>query len=349
MMGAMSEPLIVREFGPPSRQAARLDRALRTAWTPLVNNWRFTRRGVQWAQAVFEPRGPIPVVRGTEISHTRIDHMPCEWVAAPRAQGSPAERAVLYIHGGGYVFGSPRTHRNLVSRISHVTSTRVLAIDYRLPPAHWPPAPTEDALLAYRHLLAAGIPAEGITVMGDSAGGGISLELVLHLVELGLPVPGALVLLSPWADLAMTGDSVTRNDGLDPFIPAGVVRRLTQVVVGPRDPRDWRLSPVFGPDELFRGFPPTLIQVGSNELITDDSVRVAERLAAVGVQTELQIFDGHPHVVPVWGTPESRVSLKEIGTWVARHEPAAIAPDAPSDAAVAEANSPDVPPSQMLL
>lgn len=349
MMGAMSDHLTVREFGPPSRQALRVDRALRTAWSPVVNNWRFTRRGVRWAQAVFEPRGRIPVVRGTEISHTRIEHMPGEWVTAPRAVGSPAERAVLYIHGGGYVFGSPRTHRNLVSRISHVTSTRVLAIDYRLPPEHWPPAPTEDALLGYRHLLAAGIPPEGITVMGDSAGGGISLELVLHLVEAGLPVPGALVLLSPWADLTMTGDSVTRNAGLDPFIPAGPVRRLTRVVVGPRDPRDWRLSPVFAPDELFRGFPPTLIQVGSHELITDDSVRVAERLGALGVTCELQLFESHPHVVPVWGTPESRQSLKEIGTWVARHEPPSIAPAAPSDRAAAEAAEPDVPPSQMLL
>lgn len=348
MMSGVSGHLTVREFGPPSRQALRVDRALRAAWTPLVRNWRFTRRGVLWAQAVFEPRGRIPVVRGTAVSHTRIEDLPGEWVTAPRAADAPAGRAVLYIHGGGYVFGSPRSHRNLVSRISHVTSTRVLAIDYRLPPEHWPPAPTQDALLAYRHLLAAGVPPEGIVVMGDSAGGGISLELVLHAVEAGLPVPGALVLLSPWADLAMTGDSVTRNDGLDPFIPADVVGRLTRVVVGPRDPRDWRLSPVFAPDELFGGFPPTLIQVGSTELITDDSVRVAERLGALGVTCELQLFAGHPHVVPVWGTPESRTSLREIGAWVARHLPASIAPAAPADRAVTQADAPDVPSSQMV-
>lgn len=323
----MSAPT-VREFGPPSRQALRVDRALRSTWSPVVSQWRFSRRGLRMAQQVFEPRGRIPVVRGTEISRTRVEHMPAEWVTAPRAREAVGQRAVLYIHGGGYVFGSPRTHRNLVSRISHVTGMPALAIDYRLPPEHWPPAPTHDALAAYRHLLAAGFAPEDLVVAGDSAGGGIALELVLHAVEAGLPVPGALVLLSPWADLAMSGDSVTRNAGLDPFIPAAVVERLAGVVVGPRDARDWRLSPVFAPDDLLAGFPPTLVQVGSTELIADDSRRVAERLAANGVPTELQVFERHPHVVPVWGTPESRTSLRELAAWVARHGAGVPAPAA---------------------
>lgn len=350
MIDSMSDPghLTIREFGPRSRSAARVDRALRVGWAPVARNWRFTRRGVGAMQRLLEPRGPIPVVRGTEVTHTRIERLPAEWVSTPRSAGADA-RAVLYIHGGGFVFGSPRTHRNLVSRISHVTATRVLAIDYRLPPRHWPPAPTEDALLAYRHLLAAGIPAQGIVVAGDSAGGGISLELVLHLVELGLPVPGALVLLSPWADLTMSGASVQAHDGIDPFIPASTVRRLAGVIAGPRDPRDWRLSPVFAPDPLLAGFPPTLIQVGSTELIRDDSIRLAERLGALAVPTELEIFDRHPHVVPVWGTPESRVALRRLGTWVARHVPAAIAPAPPSSQVLDEAVEPDVPPGQMLL
>lgn len=324
----MSDAPTVREFGPLTRQAAGVDRALRATWSPVVSNWRFTRRGLRLAQRVFEPPAstPIPVVRGTEIRHTRIEDLAGEWVIAPRARGAEGRRAVLYIHGGGYVFGSPRTHRTLVSRISHVTSTPALAIDYRLPPAHFPPAPTEDALVAYRHLLASGIPAESIVVAGDSAGGGISLELVLHALEAGLPAPGALVLLSPWADLSLSGDSVTANMGLDPFIPAGPVRRLVDVVVGPRDPTDWRLSPLFAPAHLLAGFPPTLLQVGSTELIADDSRRMADRLAAAGVTTELHVFDRHPHVVPVWGTPESRTSLREIRTWVARHTPGEARP-----------------------
>lgn len=323
----MSEAPTVREFGPLTRQAAGVDRALRATWSPLVGNWRFTRRGLRLAQRVFEPPASarIPVVRGTEIRHTRIEHLPAEWVIAPKARGAEGQRAVLYIHGGGYVFGSPRTHRTLVSRISHVTSMPALSIDYRLPPEHFPPAPTHDALLAYRHLLASGIPAASIIVAGDSAGGGISLELVLHAIESGLPAPGALVLLSPWADLSLSGDSVTVNMGLDPFIPAGPVRRLVDVVVGPRDPTDWRLSPLFAPEDLLRGFPPTLLQVGSTELILDDSRRMADRIAAAGVTTELQVFDRHPHVVPVWGTPESRTSLREIGAWAARHVPDAVA------------------------
>lgn len=327
----------VREFGPVSRQAIGVDRALRSTWTPVVTQWRFTRRGLRLAQRAFEPPGPIPVVRGTEVRQTLIEDLPAEWVTAPRAREATGKRAVLYIHGGGYVFGSPRTHRNLVSRISHVTSTPALAIDYRLPPEHWPPAPTYDALTAYRHLLASGIPAEAIVVAGDSAGGGIALELVLHAIEEGLPVPAALVLLSPWADLAMTGDSVTANARLDPFIPPEVVSRLVNVIVGPRDPTDWRLSPLYAPEELLTEFPPTLLQVGSRELITDDSRRMADRLAGAGVETELQVFHRHPHVVPVWGTPEARTSLREIGAWAARHVAAEDAPAVPSEATAAQA------------
>lgn len=325
----------VREFGPPSRQALRVDRALRSTWSPVVSRWRFTRRGIVWAQQVFEPRGPIPVLRGTEVRPTVAGGVPAEWVTAPRAQEAAGRRAVLYIHGGGYIFGSPRTHRNLVSRISHVTRAPALAIDYRLPPHHWPPAPTHDALASYRHLLDSGVAARDVVVAGDSAGGGIALGLLLQAAEAGLPLPGALVLLSPWTDLAMSGDSVVANDRLDPFIPPGPVRKLAEVVVGPRDATDWRLSPHYAPDDLLAGFPPTLLQVGSCELIADDSRRMAQRLAALGVTTELQVFERHPHVVPVWGTPESRTSLREIGGWVSRHVAGEVEPSSAADLALA--------------
>lgn len=325
-------PPTVHTFGPPTRQALAIDRALRSTWTPVVAKWRFSRRGLRVAQQLLEPRGRIPVVRGTDVEHTRIDELPGEWVTAPRARPAAGRRAVLYIHGGGFVFGSPRTHRNLVSRISHVTSMPALAIDYRLPPEHWPPAPTHDALLAYRHLLAAGLPAEAILVVGDSAGGGIALELLLHVAEAGLPMAGGLVLLSPWTDMAMTGESVRRHARLDPFIPLEVVERLAAAVVGPRDPTDWRLSPHYAPDALLAALPPTLVQVGSRELITDDARRIADRLAANEVATELQIFERHPHVVPVWGTPEARRSLREIGTWAGRHVAGASLPGAAASA-----------------
>ncbi|MDW5598190.1 alpha/beta hydrolase fold domain-containing protein, partial [Conexibacter stalactiti] len=158
---------------------------------------------------------------------------PAQAVTPPTAGPVPTDAPiVLYLHGGGFVFGSPRTHRNLVSRISHVTGIAALALDYRLPPEATLPAPTEDALAAYRELLAAGRDPRRIVVAGDSAGGNLALSLALHAAEAGLPRPAALVLLSPWADLSLSHDSFTRNGLLDPFIPPAALRRFARVATG---------------------------------------------------------------------------------------------------------------------
>ncbi|MBJ7332729.1 MAG: alpha/beta hydrolase [Solirubrobacteraceae bacterium] len=289
-------------------------------------------------QRLIEPRGPIPVVRGTKVEPTLASGVPAEWVIAPRAQDAHGKRAILYLHGGAYVFGSPRTHRTLVSRISHATGSPVLAIDYRLPPEHFPPAPTADALAAYRYLLDSGVPPEGIVIAGDSAGGNLAMELALHIVEHGLPQAAAMILLSPWTDMSLSSESAKTNAKLDAFIPADAFEKVAAFVVGPRDATDWRLSPLFAPAELLAQLPPTLVQVGSTEVLLDDGRIMAQRIAEAGVTAEVQIFDRHPHVIPVWGiTPEAKVSLKEIGEWVARYEPTGIAPSPPSDADAAVA------------
>jgi acetyl esterase/lipase len=225
---------------------------------------------------------------------------------------------VLYLHGGGYVFGSPRTHRNLVSRISHVTGLAALSLDYRLPPVATLPAPVEDALGAYRHLLDAGHAAERIVVAGDSAGGNLALALALHALEAGLPGPAALVLLSPWADLTNTAPSMVRNAPYDPFLPPAALRRAARTALAGADPADWRVTPLHAPDALWNALPPALIQVGSTEVLYDDAARTAHRLAGAGIATELQVYERQPHVVPMWtGTPEARSALREIGRFVA--------------------------------
>jgi monoterpene epsilon-lactone hydrolase len=236
-----------------------------------------------------------------------------------RAAVHSDERAViLYLHGGGYVFGSPRTHRNLVSRLSHVTGLPTLALDYRLPPVATLPAPIDDALAAYRHLLDEGHAPERIVVAGDSAGGHLALTLGLHAAEAGLPTPAALILLSPWTDLGMTGASFTTNADVDPFLPGIALRRAARVALNGADPADWRSSPLFAPAELFAQLPPTLLQAGSTEVLLDDAIRTAERLAHAGVRTELQVYERQPHVTPLWaGTPEARTALREIGRFVA--------------------------------
>nr|WP_246345894.1 alpha/beta hydrolase [Conexibacter arvalis] len=301
-------------------------------------------------QRITDPTGRVPVLRGTRVEPTRLAGVPGEWVRAPRAteqtpagvvaagSPAPAQPLLVYLHGGGYVFGSPRTHRNLVSRISHVTGLAALSVDYRLPPEATLPAPVDDALAVYRHLLDAGHAPERIVVAGDSAGGNLALALALHAAEARLPVPAALMLLSPWADLTMSLPSHVRNAGLDPFIPETALRRCARVAAGGVDPANWRVSPLLAPDELWRSLPPTLVQAGSTEVLLDDGVRIARRVAAAGTRAELHVFDRQPHVAPLWaGTPEARVALRAIGRFATAALAPESAPPAPSGADAHEA------------
>jgi monoterpene epsilon-lactone hydrolase len=222
--------LTARSFAPASRQTIALEHALRRTWIPVARNWRMTPRGLRMLQRATEPpKRRVPVLAGSVVEHLHVAGVPAEWVRGPRALGASAhgdgQAVVLYLHGGGYVFGSPRTHRNLVSRISHVTGLPVLALDYRLPPVATLPAPIEDALATYRHLLDEGHAPERIVVAGDSAGGHLALTLALHVTEAGLPAPAALVLLSPWSDLGLTGASIATNAARDPFLPPIARRR----------------------------------------------------------------------------------------------------------------------------
>ena len=331
-----------RTHAPASRQTRALEATLRRSWLPVARAWRMTPRGVRLLQRVTEPGRRVPMLKGTLVEPTHVADRPAEWVRGPRAQtATPADAsgAILYLHGGGYVFGSPRTHRNLVSRISHVTGLPALSLDYRLPPVATLPAPIEDALGAYRQLLAEGHAPDRIVVAGDSAGGNLALALALHAADQDLPRPAALILLSPWADLTHSGASFTANALLDPFLPPIALRRAARVALNGADPADWRIaSPLFAPEHLWPKLPPTLIQVGSTEVLHDDGVRVAGRLSGAGVATELHVFERQPHVVPLWtGTPAARTALLEIGRFADTHLNPAAAPAPPSaqDAATA--------------
>ncbi|MDO8185722.1 alpha/beta hydrolase [Conexibacter sp. JD483] len=362
----MPDPVRLGEVyhGPAAQQTRALERTLRRTWIPLARSWRLTPRGIRLLKRVTDPTERVPVLKGTRVEQTRTGDRPAEWVLAPRAREQAALRdgdraadsvipatdapIVLYLHGGGYVFGSPRTHRSLVSRISHVTGMAALSLDYRLPPEATLPAPTEDALAAYRELLDAGRDPSRIVVAGDSAGGNLALSLALHAAEAGLPRPAALVLLSPWADLSLSHDSFTGNALLDPFIPPAALRRFARIATTPafaRDPADWRASPIFAPDELWRqAIPPAIVQVGSTELLLDESRAVAERVAAAGQRAELHVFDRQPHVPPLWGgTPAARTALHLIG----RFTTSVLAPQsAPEPPTIADAGTAaELPPT----
>jgi epsilon-lactone hydrolase len=227
--------------------------------------------------------------RGATYATATCGDVPGEWVRARGREESPL--TLLYLHGGGYTTGSPATHRALTGHLAAHCGARVFAADYRLAPEHPFPAAVDDAVAAWRGLRAGGAEAERIAIAGDSAGGGLALATTLRLRELGEPMPRALVLFSPWVDLSL--------DRLPPAPPGEVmltlpwVRECAQSYAGTTDTRDPLVSPV-GAD--LRGLPPTLIQVGIDELLLPDSRRLHQCLEAAGVSSRLQEFPRRWHV-----------------------------------------------------
>jgi len=206
---------------------------------------------------------------------------------------SRPNRHVLYLHGGAYRLGAPSTYRHFTWRIASAAQARVLVIDYRLAPEHPFPAALEDAVSYYCWLLAEGADPRQIAVIGDSAGGGLALALLLKLRDSGLPLPAAAVVLSPWTDLALTGVSITLNAKFDAMVHAEDVPKFATDYLAGADPRHPYASPLYGDPT---GLPPTLIQVGSEEVLRDDAVRMAERMQRAHCQAELQLWPGMPHV-----------------------------------------------------
>lgn len=237
-----------------------------------------------------------------------------EW--APRAADAPV---LLYLHGGGFIACSPETHRSLVGSLVRRIEGSAFVPRYRLAPEHPYPAALDDARSAYRHLLIErGLDASRIVVAGDSAGGGLALALVLALRDAGEPLPGAVVTFCPWTDMAATGNSLTENSDRCAMFAGDTIRRAARLYVGDADPREALVSPVYGD---YHGMPPLLVHASHDEVLRDDSIRVAERARAAGVTVELRLW---PHVPHVWQffaavLPEARVSLADASAFVRKH------------------------------
>ena len=251
----------------------------------------------------------MPLPPGLILEPIEVNGVPAEWVSAP---GAAADRAVLYLHGGGYVIGSIRTHRELAGRISAASGARCLVIDYRLGPENPFPAAVEDATAAYRWLIAAGFLPGKLAIAGDSAGGGLSVATLLALRDAGVALPATGVCISPWVDLEGTGESMTSKAAEDPMVQREPLRQMAQLYLGGADPRTPLAAPLWG--EL-RGLPPLLLQVGSAETLLDDSTRLAQRARAAGVEVELEIW---PEMIHVWHAfaaliPEGREAIERIG------------------------------------
>jgi acetyl esterase/lipase len=207
--------------------------------------------------------------------------------------GALARGRLLYLHGGGYVVGSPGTHEGLVGELARRTGLRATSVDYRLAPEHTFPAAVDDGLAAYRALLAEGIAPQDLVVAGDSAGGGLSIATLLAAREAGLPQPAAAALFSPWTDLTLTGESMHSKEEADPIFVGADLRAYADLYVGADDRAQPLASPLFAD---LSGLPPLLVQVGANEVLLDDAVRLAGRAGAADVEVTLEIGPGLPHV-----------------------------------------------------
>lgn len=214
---------------------------------------------------------------------------------------------LLYLHGGGYFACSPQTHRAITGGFAR-RSLDVFAPDYRLAPEHPFPAAVEDAVAAYRGLLADGIPAGTIVVAGDSAGGGLGLAMLVSLRDAGDAMPAGCVLFSPWTDLAATGATLRSNSRRDAFFEGEGMERITAPYLAGADPRSPLASPLYA--EL-GGLPPLLVHVGSHEVLLDDSRRLAERARAAGTPVRLRCWPVVPHVWQLFRLPEATASLDE--------------------------------------
>jgi acetyl esterase/lipase len=271
---------------------------------PSIEESRAASEG--WTIVTGEPEGVTyqPVDAGGVLA---------EWTVPARAD---PDRVLLYLHGGGYSVGSIASHRKLVGHLAKAAGVRALSVEYRLAPEHPFPAGLDDAVTAFSWLLESGYGASHIGVGGDSAGGGLALATALALRERGLPAPGALVLLSPWTDLASTGASIEGNVGKDLML-----RRIEGDdpgigwYVGDNDVKNPLISPLYAD---FAGLPPLIVHVGGSELLLDDSTRLAERASAAGCEVTIEVWPEMQHVfqIAAGNVPESDSSVAKLGAWL---------------------------------
>lgn len=236
-----------------------------------------------------------------------------EWLTPEQPSGI----TILYLHGGGYYFCSPATHRGIVFPLARRSGARTFSLDYRLAPEHPFPAALYDALAAYRTLLADGVLPERLVIAGDSAGGGLALATLLALRDAGDPLPAGAVAFSPWTDLAATGASITTNEGRDPMFHGSAFAPAGKLYAGETDIRHPYVSPLYG---RFEGLPPLFIQIGDTEVLLDDSTRVAEKARVAGVRVELNILPKMPHVFQMFApfVPEANRALEQAAGFVRR-------------------------------
>jgi acetyl esterase/lipase len=253
----------------------------------------------------------VPVIcRG--VSAGGVD---AEWIVPADA---PEDKAILYFHGGGFRLGSIASHRDLIAGIAEASGCRALAINYRLAPEHRFPAAPEDALTAFDWLRAQGFAADNIALAGDSAGGNLVLTTMLGLRDRGEPLPTAGVMMSPWTDLAATGESYQNRAAADPIHQRSMILALAKNYLGEGgDAFNPLASPLYAD---LTGLPPLLIQAGDRETVRDDATMLAAKARAAGVDAELQVYDGMIHVFQMFlEIPQAAEAIAAIAAFLRRY------------------------------
>lgn len=267
----------------------------------------------QEMRAVFEKMA-APAEHDVKCEPVSAGGIAAEWISAP---GAAADRAVLYLHGGGYVLGSIKTHRDLMGRLSRAAKARVLGLDYRLAPEHPFPAAVDDSVAAYRWMLAQDLNPARIAVAGDSAGGGLTIATLVAIRDAKLPIPAAGVCLSPWIDMEGIGESMKTRAQADPVVQRDALVQMATAYLGGQNVRSPLAAPLYAD---LKGLPPLLIQVGDAETLLDDSNRLADRARAAGVTVKLEVW---PEMIHVWQLfasflPEGQEAIGGIGQFLSQ-------------------------------
>ncbi len=234
-----------------------------------------------------------------------------EWVGVNRAHMK--KYVVLHCHGGGYSTGSCLYARTLTSKLAESTSMDVLCFDYRLAPENPYPAAIEDAMKAWNYLMLLGYGARDVILTGDSAGGNLALALSLKLKEQRRLLPRGLVLMSPWTDLTSSGESFESKSSLDPVLNRPYIDRMVSAYALGQDLKDPMVSPLFG---RFEGFPPTYIQVGENEILLSDAVRLHQAFVDANVPVKMDIYPGMWHVFQMSPVKAAREAMNKNAEFI---------------------------------
>ena len=297
---------------------SRRAKFIRWVTSRYIKRIDMARLPAESARAHFENFAGMFLRRARHVSveQAQIAGVDVDWLRPTEAR---QDKVILYLHGGAYVMGSRRTHRQIVSHIARAAGVVAVVPEYRLAPEDPFPAGLDDAVAVYRGLLESGFGPEDIIISGDSAGGGLSAATMLALRHAGIPMPAAAVMLSPFLDVTGSGESATTRADRDPWFDSKDLEVVARYYCP--DESEWRnplVSPVFA---NVAGLPPMLILVGDDEILLSDSTRFAEKLEAEGIDVELEIWPEMWHVFQMFvgKMPEARKAIRKIAQYINEH------------------------------